>query len=141
MADGSAADAAMSPASQKVAADVRRVFSHWQRVLEHPKARLDRKRDALIRRQLKAYSVEDLCRAIDGYGASAFHRGENDRGERYDGLDLILRDAGHIERGWSLADAKPAATQAAVDPWEEGLAKYEARLAAQRAALSTQGVQ
>lgn len=138
MVDGSAADAA--PPTGPTTAEVRRVFSHWQRALEHPKARLDPKRDALIRRRLREYSADDLCRAIDGYAASPFHRGDNKDGTRYDGIDLILRDATHIERGWALLEAKPAAEQAAADPWAEGLAKYEAQLAAKRAALSAQGV-
>jgi hypothetical protein len=112
---------------ETTAAGVRRVFDHWRAQLDHPKARLDGKREALIRRRLGEYAVDDLVRAIDGYASSAWHRGENERGVAYDQLDLILRDAAHIERGWQLSDKQAPA--AAPDPWEEGLAKLAARKA------------
>lgn len=87
----------------KTAAPAERVFDHWRTATKHPRAQLDAKRRTLILRALKAYSAEDLCRAIDGYARSPFHQGQNDRSQRYDGLDLILRDAGKIEAGWDLA--------------------------------------
>lgn len=80
------------------------VFAHWQRATDHPRAKLDAKRRTLIARALKDHSAADLMRAIDGYAASPWHRGENDRGTKYLGLELILRDAAHIERGHALAD-------------------------------------
>ena len=80
------------------------MFAHWQRATEHPRAKLDAKRRTLIARALKDHPAADLMRAIDGYAASPWHRGENDRGTKYLGLELILRDAAHIERGHALAD-------------------------------------
>jgi hypothetical protein len=44
------------------------------------------------------YSVDDLCLAIDGCAASAFHMGENDRRTIYDSITLILRDADHVDK-------------------------------------------
>lgn len=102
--------------------DVRRVFDHWRAETNHPKARLDAKRAALIRRRLGEYSSDDLMRAIDGYASSPWHRGENDRGIAYDGIDLILRDSTHIERGWEMADKRPASSQP-VDPWVAAAAR------------------
>ena len=135
---GSAADAApsQSEATPKVAAEVRRVFEHWQRALEHPKARLDPKRTALIRRQLKAYSADDLCRAIDGYAGDPFTRGDNDRGKPFDDIELLLRDAQHVERGLRFLEAPRPAPAAQADPWDEALARENARLAEKRAALA-----
>ena len=74
------------------------VWEHWRTKLNHPKARLDPKRRNLIARRLQDYSVLELQQAIDGCAKSAWHQGENDRGRRYDAIELILRDAEHVER-------------------------------------------
>ena len=79
--------------------DVVRVFSHWQVIMDHPRARMDLARAKIIRARLQdGYTLEDLCLAIDGNAASAWHQGENDRHTRYDQLSLILRDGEHVER-------------------------------------------
>jgi hypothetical protein len=54
-------------------------------------------RRKLILKQLKHYPVHDLIDAVQGWQHSAHHRGENDRGTVYDDLELLLRDAKHIE--------------------------------------------
>lgn len=75
------------------------VFEHWQRVMEHPKAVLDKQRRRFIRQALdKGYSINDLCQAITGCSLTPHNRGHNDRGERYDGLHVILRTADQIDR-------------------------------------------
>jgi Helix-turn-helix domain len=80
-------------------ADVRQVFDHWKTRLNHPKARLDEKRKRAVRGRLAdGFSVEDLKTAIDGCRSSPFHQGGNDRGQVYDSLTLICRDAEHVER-------------------------------------------
>ena len=135
-ADGSAADAARE--DELTATRVREIFGHWQKVFTHPRARLDSKREALIRRRLREYDAETLRRVIDGYARDPFTLGENDRATKYDDIELLLRDAKHVEKGLALLESEAAA--AAKDPWEEGLARYEAQLAAKRAALSAQGV-
>ena len=74
------------------------IFNHWKTVLNHPKAILDSKRQRLIAARIdEGHSVEDLKLAIDGCKASAWHMGENDRRKVFDSLDLIFRDASHIE--------------------------------------------
>ena len=135
-ADGSAADAARE--DELTATRVREIFGHWQKVFTHPRARLDSKREALIRRRLREYDAETLRRVIDGYARDPFTLGENDRATKYDDIELLLRDAKHVEKGLALLESEAAA--AAKDPWEEGLERYEAQLAAKRAALSAQGV-
>jgi len=80
------------------------VFDHWREAMGHPQAKLDPKREKAIKAALKlGYPAEQLKRAIDGYRASPWHRGGNDRKATYDGLGLILRDAEHIDRGLALA--------------------------------------
>lgn len=76
------------------------VFEHWKVVMSHPRAVLDEKRIKLIRKWLRAgYSAETLMDSITGYTHSPHHMGQNDRNTKYDGLELILRDAGHIDAG------------------------------------------
>ncbi len=75
------------------------IFNHWQAVMKHPMAKLDRDRHSLIKRALKwRYSVEQLCQAISGCSITPHNRGDNDRGERFDGLHIILKNAEQIER-------------------------------------------
>jgi hypothetical protein len=78
---------------------VQRVFDHWRSVHNHPAAKLDAKRRKLIRDALKAYPEADLCQAISGYKNSPHHMGQNDRSTVYDAIELLLRDAKHIDAG------------------------------------------
>jgi hypothetical protein len=78
---------------------VQRVFDHWRAVHNHPAAKLDAKRRKLIRDALKAYPEADLCQAISGYKNSPHHMGQNDRSTVYDAIELLLRDAKHIDAG------------------------------------------
>lgn len=80
-------------------ADTQELFKHWQETMNHPKAKLDKKRKNAIEKALKLdFSVTDLKQAIDGCARSSFNMGENDRQQIYDDISLILRDAEHIER-------------------------------------------
>lgn len=81
-----------------------RVFEHWKQIHGHPKAQLDPKRRKVIEAALKAYSPEDLCRAIEGYKNSPHHMGENDRKTVYDDIEIFLRDAKHIDAGIKFAE-------------------------------------
>jgi hypothetical protein len=65
----------------------------------HPHARLDKKRrDAITARLAEGYTVEQLCHAIDGCHQDPWYQGDNDRGQAYCELTLILRDAAHVEK-------------------------------------------
>lgn len=86
--------------SQPVDRDtVDRVFAHWRQTHNHPRAVLDAKRRKLIRTRLVEYSESDLCQAISGYRNSPHHMGQNDASTVYDAIELMLRDAKHIEAG------------------------------------------
>lgn len=78
------------------------VFEHW-RVLRHPKAKATPERKRLIAKALKVYSVADLQLAITGVTKSPHHMGENGTRTVYDDIELILRDAKHIESFLRLA--------------------------------------
>jgi len=88
---------ANNPPTQTTA--IKAIFQHWQAVMQHPHARLDVKRQKAIGRALKTgYSSAQLCQAITGCSQTPHNMGDNDRGQRYDGLQLILRDADQIDR-------------------------------------------
>jgi hypothetical protein len=73
----------------------------------HPKAasKIGDKNARLCRARLKeGFSPDDLKKAITGYHKSPFHRGENDRGQRYQSFELIMRDQGHVQRGIEMDD-------------------------------------
>jgi hypothetical protein len=81
-------------------ANIRSVFAVWLEATgKHPtRTQLSPKRQRLIRNALKSYPLEDVTAAVRGWRHSAFHRGENDGGKPYHDLELLLRDAQHIEK-------------------------------------------
>jgi len=94
------------------ASEVRQVFEHWQEKLEHPKAVLDHKRSRAIKARLReGRTVEDLKQAIDGCALTPHNIGVNDRGQAYDDIELICRDAAHVERFIRNAQAPPTPNQ------------------------------
>jgi uncharacterized protein YdaU (DUF1376 family) len=88
------------------------VFSYWQNQRGHDRAKLDDKRSKAIRARLKdGYSVEDLCRAVDGIAKSAHHMGQNDNRAVYDDIELICRSAVNVDKFVKLAVAPVGAPQ------------------------------
>lgn len=90
---------------------VQRIFDHWRETHEHPKAALTEKRRKVIRKALAGYSEALLCQAITGYRNSPHHMGDNDRGTVYDSIELMLRDAEHIDRGLKCYSDPPRTDQ------------------------------
>jgi len=78
--------------------DARDVFEHWQSVMNHKQAAFDDKRRSIIKKWLNHYTVEQMRNAIDGCAVTPHNMGDNDRGQRYDGLELIFRNADQIDR-------------------------------------------
>lgn len=75
------------------------VFDYWVTVMNHTGAKLDSKRKRLITKAKDAgYSIDDCKLAIDGCKATPWNMGDNPNNTIYDSLDLILRDAEHIDR-------------------------------------------
>lgn len=79
-------------------ANTQDIFHHWQDVMNSPNAKLDGKRKKTIQKALKNYSVEEVKLAIVGCANTPYNMGENDKGQKYADIGLILRDADHIER-------------------------------------------
>lgn len=78
---------------------IEEIFSYWQETMNHPQAKLDKKRKGVIHKALQlGYSIADLKKAISGCAQTPFNMGQNDRQQIYDDISLILRDAEHIER-------------------------------------------
>ena len=83
------------------------VFAAWQEATGHRRAVLDGKRTKRIQWALKHYSLDDVLAAVRGVKLSAFHMGQNDAGSIHDDIELILRDAKHLEGFRDLARDGP----------------------------------
>lgn len=79
---------------------VQRVFEHWVFMLDKRAGRcvLGPERRRIIERALGLYDEATLLLAIEGCAGSAWHAGQNDRGEAYQDLALILRNESTVER-------------------------------------------
>ena len=75
------------------------VREHWRRYHQTAPAAVSPKIAKLIKARLKeGCTRDDLLDAVDGCHATPHNNGENDRGQKYLDLELILRDAGHVTR-------------------------------------------
>ncbi len=104
-------------AQPKATKEAQEVFEHWRTVMRKPKALFIGKRLRAVEGRLRdGYSVLDLKAAIDGFSKTAF---VNDKGVVFNDLELICRDATHVERdhGGLLRAAPP--TQAGLSPTPE----------------------
>jgi hypothetical protein len=84
------------------------VFEHWRKVMKKSARTAfdDKRRKAVEARLSDGYTVDDLKRAVVGCAHTPHNMGQNDRGERYDDLELICRDAAHVDRFRARADAE-----------------------------------
>lgn len=80
---------------------IQEVFDFWCATLR-PTARrrpiLDDKRREYIGAAIHDFNVQLCLQAIEGCSYSDFHMGRNKANKRYDSIELIFRDAEHIER-------------------------------------------
>lgn len=75
------------------------IFDFWKITMDHPRAKLDKKRKSFIKAALKTgYTVDECKMAILGCSKTPHNIGENDRNQVYDGLHIILKDADNIDR-------------------------------------------
>lgn len=86
--------------------EILEVFAHYRTF--HPKAHLKphsrMKEWTRIRARLReGCSVDDLKLAIEGCHKSRWHQGDNDRNQRYDSLELIVRDSSKVNQFIELA--------------------------------------
>ncbi|GGI86591.1 hypothetical protein [Legionella impletisoli] len=67
--------------------------------MKHPRAKLDKKRQNIIKQALNlGYSTNELKQAIDGCANTPYNMGINNNNQIFDEISLILRDSAHIER-------------------------------------------
>lgn len=91
-------DGERANAHRKAAAE-QRVFDRWIEATGKTGATVfAAKRRRLIANALKLYPLDDVLDAVQGWRHSPHHRGENDSHTVYNDLELLLRDAQHIER-------------------------------------------
>lgn len=90
---------------------VKNIFAVWCEKMNSPRSRLDANRKRLIANTLKKYTENDLIAAITGCAMSPFHMGMNPDGKKYNGLDLILRNAEKIEQFIGFSINPPAQRQ------------------------------
>jgi hypothetical protein len=77
------------------------VFNHWREVMDHPRAKFgkdDERIKKVIARLKDGYTVEDLKAAVDGCAKTPHNMGENERGQRYDGLHVICKNGDNVDR-------------------------------------------
>lgn len=94
------------------------VFDHWRKVMNKPaQTTLSPERLAKVRARLgDGYTVDQLCRAIDGCARSPHNMGANDRRTLYNDLELICRTATHVDRFASAGGAPIASATVPVKP-------------------------
>ena len=77
---------------------VKIVWDYWVKNMGASKlAVLDHDRKVKIAASIHDYGREASCLAIDGCASSSFHMGDNPQQKKYNGIDLIFRDADKIE--------------------------------------------
>lgn len=81
------------------AAQARRVFEFWQEHLNHPRSAFDGKRQRAIEGRLKdGYTEDQLIAAVKGCKKTPYNMGDNKDHQFYDDIELICRDAAHVDR-------------------------------------------
>ena len=94
-----------SKRSSTSSAQVLEIFEHWKSSVNATGAKLDSTRKRIITSALKMYSVDDLKLAATGISKSDFNMGRDPKapGKRNCGINLVYRDAEHIEKYKAMA--------------------------------------
>jgi len=92
------------------------VFEHYRKY--HPRAHKKPKSAMQEWKKIQArlsegYSAEDLCLAIDGCHQSPYHMGENERGRKFDSLELIVRDSSKVNQFMEFVNSQGPTTKTA----------------------------
>ena len=105
---------------------IEQVLLHWKEVTARTEAVVfDKKRKGYVRRAIRdGYTPTQLCDALTTMSQSAWHRGENPSGQRYDDVSHALGSAERIDK-WL---AKPRdSTPDPTAPMQEAREKAAAR--------------
>ena len=87
--------------------EVADVWMHWITAMRKGSKRkpvLDATRRQIIAAAIHDYEVQGCKDAIDGCLLSEFHMGRNKMNKRYDSVELIFRDAEHVEKFHEILD-------------------------------------
>lgn len=85
--------------SKKVSEEeIKEVFDFWVLTFKKRVTALDEKRRIAIGNAIHLYGIENCKDAIRGCTYSDFHMGRNSAKKVYNEIELILRDAEHVER-------------------------------------------
>lgn len=103
----------LTPDAPKKGEVVTEIFAYWQKQMQSPNSKLDDKRKALIEKALKNFTPRQVCEAILGCSRTPHNMGKNEAGTKYNGLNVILRDADQIERFMRAAHVTPKAPKSA----------------------------
>lgn len=117
------------------AADIQEIFEFWKETMHTPRSKLDDLRKRRIRAALKKYSKSDICAAIIGCSQTPHNMGHNETGERYDDIELILRNASKIEkfiRNFNSPKLKIPTSSAGVKTIENGASLFQQLLAEEK---------
>jgi hypothetical protein len=88
-------------------AAVLEVWEYWISVMRGGSKRkpiLDATRRQIIAAAIHDYEVDGCKEAIDGCALSEFHMGRNKMNKKYDSVELIFRDAEHVEKFLEILD-------------------------------------
>lgn len=101
--------ASTSLETKALSADADAVFEHWREVMgKDARTKFDgKRRRAVVARLNDGYTAADLAEAVNGCSLTPHNMGQNDRGERYDDLELICRNASQVDRFRQNAQAPP----------------------------------
>lgn len=86
---------------------VTEVWDYWIQVMRAGSKRkpvLDATRRQIIGAAIHDYEVQGCKDAIDGCALSEFHMGRNKNNKKYDSVELIFRDAEHVEKFHEILD-------------------------------------
>lgn len=117
------------PSVNAVDMNIGHLFGFWKETMKKSGAtKLDSKRKTAIKNRLKdGYSVEDIRLAIINCSLTPHNMGQNDRGQKFNDIELICRNAANLER-FMESNPMQAQQQSAdftgqqsVANWAEGL--------------------
>ena len=88
------------PTVNAVDLNIGHLFGFWKETMKKSGAtKLDSKRKTAIKNRLKdGYSVEDIRLAIINCSLTPHNMGQNDRGQKFNDIELICRNAANLER-------------------------------------------
>ena len=92
--------------------EIQQVFEYWVSTVwtgRGVRPVLTDKRKRFIQRAINDYGVDTCKAAVTGNSTSPWHQGQNPSRKKYNSIELILRDAEHIERFANMLFDDPAA--------------------------------